>query len=91
MPPFFRVTHAVPLFKSISDQRSVDLKLRRPKGTKGRVVTDWLRHEDARGIVQAADDLEPEFGLLLRFLLFTGLRLGEVLAPAWRRIADTGV
>jgi integrase len=64
----------------------VDLKLRRPKGAKGRVVTDWLRHEDARGIIQAADDLEAEFGLLLRFLLFTGLRLGEVLALRWSDI-----
>ena len=64
----------------------VDMKLRRPKGAKGRVVTDWLRHEDARGIIQAADDLETEFGLLLRFLLFTGLRLGEVLSLRWSDI-----
>jgi integrase len=69
----------------------VELKLRRPKGAKGRVVTDWLRHEDARGIIQAADDLEIEFGLLLRFLLFTGLRLGEVLALLWSDIdLETG-
>ena len=64
----------------------VDINLRRPKGSKGRVVTEWLRHEDARGIIQAADDLEAELGLLLRFLLFTGLRLGEVLALRWSDI-----
>lgn len=61
----------------------VDLKLRRPKGAKGRVVTDWLRQEDATGIIQAADTFDAEFGLLLRFLLYTGLRLGEALAVRW--------
>ena len=71
---------------AILHHAGVDLKLRRPKGAKGRVVTDWLRHEDARGIIQAADNMEAEFGLLLRFLLFTGLRLGEVLALSWSDI-----
>ena len=37
-------------------------------------------------VIQAADDLETEFGLLLRFLLFTGLRLGEVLSLRWSDI-----
>jgi integrase len=71
---------------AILHHAGVNLKLRRPKGAKGRVVTDWLRHEDARGIIQAADNMEAEFGLLLRFLLFTGLRLGEVLALSWSDI-----
>jgi integrase len=61
----------------------VDLKLRRPKGAKGRVVTDWLRQEDAAGIIQAADAIDAEFALLLRFLLYTGLRLGEALSLSW--------
>jgi integrase len=43
------------------------------------VVTDWLRSEDADAIVVAADKVSPEFGTLLRALLYTGLRLGEVL------------
>jgi integrase len=57
----------------------IEIKLRRPKGAKGRVVTDWLRHEDADAIITAADKIDSEFGTLLRALLFTGLRLGEVL------------
>jgi integrase len=57
----------------------IEIKLRRPKGAKGRVVTDWLRHEDANAIITAADKIDSEFGTLLRALLFTGLRLGEVL------------
>jgi integrase len=63
-----------------------DIKLRRPKGAKGRVVTDWLRPEDAAGIIQAADRFDGEFALLLRFLLFCGVRLGEALGLRWEDI-----
>jgi integrase len=68
---------------AILHHAGVDLKLRRPKGAKGRIVTDWLRQQDAAGIIQAADSFDPEFALLLRFLLYTGLRLGEALALRW--------
>jgi integrase len=61
----------------------VEVKLRRPKGAKGRIVTDWLRSEDADAIIVAADQISAEFGTLLRTLLYTGLRLGEVLAWEW--------
>ena len=60
-----------------------DIKIKRPKGGKGRVVTDWLRSEDANAIIVAADQVGAEFGTLLRTLLYTGLRLGEVLAWEW--------
>jgi integrase len=65
-----------------------EIKLKRPKGAKGRVVTDWLREEDATGIIQAADAFDAEFGLLLRFLLYTGSRLGEALALRWTDIGN---
>jgi integrase len=42
-------------------------------------VTDWLRPEDAGAIIAAADKIDADFGMLLRALLYTGLRLGEVL------------
>jgi integrase len=61
----------------------VDLKLKRPHGAKGRVVTDWLPAGDADGIISAADNFDREFALLLRFLLYTGLRLSEALALRW--------
>lgn len=61
----------------------IDLKLRRPKGAKGRVVTDWLTPADADAIVSAADQINVEFATLLRVLLYTGLRLGEVLSWSW--------
>jgi integrase len=60
-----------------------EIKLKRPKGAKGRVVTDWLSREDAFAIIQAADKIGGEFGALLRVLLYTGIRLGEALALRW--------
>ena len=68
---------------AILHHAGVDLKLRRPKGAKGRIVTDWLRPDDANAIIVAADQISAEFGTLLRALLYTGLRLGEVLAWTW--------
>lgn len=68
---------------AILHHASVDLKLRRPKGAKGRIVSDWLRPDDANAIIVAADQISTEFGTLLRALLYTGLRLGEVLAWTW--------
>ena len=36
------------------------LMLRRPKGAKGRVVTDWLVKQDALGIIKAAEAFDRE-------------------------------
>jgi integrase len=57
----------------------VEIKLRRPKGSKGRVVTDWLGPADAFGIIQAAESFDAELATLLKFLLYTGVRLGAAL------------
>lgn len=57
----------------------MDHKLRRPKGSRGRVVTQWLWPEQAFAIFEAAAKLEPELEVLLRFLCYTGCRLGEAL------------
>ena len=66
------------------------LKLKRPKGAKGRVVTDWLRAEDATRF-SAAEQLRCRVRLCSRFLLYTGLRLGETLALRWADIdLETG-
>lgn len=68
---------------AILHHAGVPLKLRRPTGAKGRIVTDWLTPEAAAAIINAADRTDPELGLLLRFLLYTGVRLGEALALRW--------
>jgi integrase len=47
------------------------------------VVTDWLTPEDAAAIIIAAESFDAELALLLRFLLYTGVRLGEALKLTW--------
>ncbi len=54
--------------------------IRRPKGAFGRTVTDYLPPEDAFAIIAAAESFDREFALLLKFLLYTGVRVGEALA-----------
>lgn len=56
-----------------------ELNLKRPKGSKGRIITDWLVAEDAFGIIAAAQRFDPEYATLLAFLLYTGVRLGAAL------------
>jgi integrase len=64
---------------AILHHAKIDIKINRPKGAKGRIVTDWLSKDDAFGIIAAAEKFDSEFGLLLKYLLYTGLRLSEAL------------
>jgi integrase len=57
-----------------------ETKIKRPKGSRGRELTGWLWPEQAERIFKAADALDLEFGLLCRFLCYTGLRLKEATA-----------
>ncbi len=54
-------------------------QFKRPKGSKGRMKTDFMWPADAFGIITAADEIDPEFGLYLRLLLYTGIRKSEGL------------
>lgn len=58
----------------------IEIRIKRPKGALGNVVTDYLIPEDATAIIDAAEKIDAEFALLLRFLLYTGCRVGEALA-----------
>ena len=44
---------------AILHHAGVDIKLRRPKGAKGRVVTDWLRPKTRTPSSSAADQIAP--------------------------------
>jgi integrase len=68
---------------AILHHAGIDLKLKRPKGAKGRIVTDYLTPPDAFAIITAAETVDSELALLLKFLLYTGVRLGEALALTW--------
>ncbi|WP_245290566.1 hypothetical protein [Rhodopseudomonas sp. AAP120] len=54
-----------------------DIQFKRPKGARGRIVTDFLCVDDAFAIIAAADRDDPASGMLLRFLLYTGCRISE--------------
>lgn len=62
------------------------IPLRRPKGSKGRMVTDALTPDDAFAIIRAAESFDVEYAVLLRFLLYTGVRIGEALALTWSEV-----
>jgi integrase len=55
-----------------------------PKGWKGKKSSSWLEPAEAFALFTAADRIEPEFGLLCRFLLYTGLRIDEALSRPLR-------
>lgn len=64
----------------------IERKFKRPKGWKGKKSTSWLEEEQAFALFEAADRIDPEFGLLCRFLLYTGMRLGEALGLELQRV-----
>jgi integrase len=53
--------------------------IRRPAGAKGKVKNDFLWPEDAFGIIDQADKIDPDFGLYLLMLLYHGPRKSEML------------
>lgn len=71
---------------AILHHAGVDITVKRPKGSKGRVITDWLSPEDAAAIIRAADGYDHELAALLTFLLYTGVRLGEALRLQWEDV-----
>jgi integrase len=78
--PATRNTQVYTPISAILHHAGVTIEIKRPKGAKGRVITDWLPPEDAFGIIHGAETFDAELALLLRFLLYTGVRLGEALA-----------
>jgi integrase len=56
-----------------------DFKIRRPKGWRGSKRVFWLWPEQAFRLFAAAEEVDAEFGLFLRFLFYTGMRLSEAL------------
>jgi integrase len=57
--------------------REFDFKIKRPKGSRGKIITDWLWPEQAFRIFKAAQTMDEEFAILLEFLCYTGCRLSD--------------
>lgn len=64
---------------AVMKHAGVDFRIRRPKGSRGRELTGWLWPEEAERLLAEAFKLDPEFGLLCMFMLFTGLRRSEAM------------
>jgi integrase len=62
---------------------SVAIVIRRPRGAQGTPRTAWLDQSQAFALMAASDAVGPTFGALVRFLTYTGARLGEALALQW--------
>lgn len=60
--------------------------IKRPKGAQGEQRTGWLWPEDAKRLLDVARETDPEFGILLTVLLYTGMRLGDVLSLECRNV-----
>jgi integrase len=65
---------------AILKHAGIEFKLRRPKGSRGQVVTRWLWPEQAFRVFKAARTLNPEFAIFLELLCYTGPRLSEGLS-----------
>jgi integrase len=61
--------------KRAGDER----KIKRPKGWRGKKSISWLEPEQAFALFEAADTIDAEFGIFVRTLCYTGMRLGEAL------------
>lgn len=73
---------------SILRHKEAPLRIRRPPGAKGKPRTDYLNPDDARAIIEAAETFDGDFARLLRFLVYSGCRLGEALSLGWPDIHE---
>jgi integrase len=64
----------------------IDKRFKRPRGWRGNKATSWLEPEQAFALFEAADAIDLEFGLLLRLLCYTGMRINECLAVTLNRV-----
>lgn len=65
---------------AILKRAKVKTEFERPIGAAGNKSTSWLEPEQAFRLFEEADKIDAEFGLMCRFLVYTGMRLGEALS-----------
>jgi integrase len=61
-------------------------KIARPKGWRGEKSKWWMQPEQAFSLLNAAVEIDQEFGLLCITLLYTGMRISEALAAKLRHL-----
>jgi integrase len=70
---------------AVLKRAGIEREVKRPKGWRGSKATEWLEPEQAFPLIDAAYELEPEFGLFCLTLLYTGMRLSD---PIKSRLRD---
>lgn len=71
---------------AVLKRAGIERQIKRPKGWRGKKSVSWLEPEQALALFAAADDRDAEFGLFLRLLFFTGMRLSEALRIQIRHV-----
>ena len=61
----------------------IETALRRPKGSRSEPRVHWLRPEEASRLLAGADAVNPRFGAMCTYMLYTGSRLSEACNLAW--------
>ncbi len=62
----------------------IDTAIKRPKGWRGSKSISWLEPDQAFRLIENAYSQDPEFGLMCLTLLYTGMRLGDILGARLR-------
>jgi integrase len=65
---------------AVLNRAGIERRIKRPKGWKSPKSVSWLEPAQAFAVLGAADAIDAEFGLFLRLLLYTGMRLGEAIS-----------
>jgi len=85
--PITRNSYVYTPISAVLHRAGIQITVKRPKGYKGNARTLFLLPPDAFAIIRAADAIDAEMGILLRFLLYTGCRVGEAMALKWERVS----
>jgi integrase len=65
---------------AVLNRAGIERRIKRPLGWKSPKSVSWLQPAQAFAVFAAADDIDAEFGLFLRLLCYTGMRLTEALS-----------
>ena len=65
---------------AVLNRAGIERRVKRPLGWKSPKSVSWLTPEQGFAVLTAADAIDTEFGLFLRLLLYTGMRLGEAIS-----------
>ena len=74
-----RNRHVHTVISAVLKHAEIDKPVKRPRDSCSKARTVWLKQDEAFALFEAADRRDKEFGIFLRTLLYTGMRLSEAL------------